>query len=69
MPVGVDLATLADLPRDVILEAKRVTALLTDLHTQQEVNSQAAVRATHRRAVVKVRHAFCTALEYRRWTS
>ncbi|KAI5997385.1 muts domain V-domain-containing protein [Pisolithus albus] len=61
---GVDLATLADLPRDVILEAKRVTALLTDLHTQQEINSQTAVRATHRRAVVKLQTQLSQALKH-----
>lgn len=61
---GVDLATLADLPRDVILEAKRVTALLTDLHTQQEISSQTAVRATHRRAVVKLQTQLSQALKH-----
>ncbi|KAI6104751.1 muts domain V-domain-containing protein [Pisolithus croceorrhizus] len=61
---GVDLATLADLPRDVMQEAKRVTALLTDLHTQQEASSQTAVRATHRRAVVTLQTQLSQALKY-----
>ncbi|KAI6043781.1 muts domain V-domain-containing protein [Pisolithus marmoratus] len=50
---GVELATLADLPRDVIQEAKRVTETLTDLHTRQELSSETGVQAAHRRAVVK----------------
>lgn len=61
---GVDLATLADLPRDVVQEAKRVAEILTDLHVRQEASSQTAVQATHRRAVVKLRTQLSQALEY-----
>ena len=53
---GLELARLADLPSDVIVEGKRVSHRLTELDEMQNQDSEASKVAIRRRALLKVRH-------------
>ena len=54
-PIGLELARLADLPNDVIEEARRVANALADIHARREEESETTIMAVRRRAVSKVR--------------
>ncbi|KAG6333660.1 hypothetical protein ID866_5430 [Astraeus odoratus] len=61
---GLQLAALADLPDDVMEEGKKVAMALSDLHAQQEEQSEAGIIATHRRAVLRVRMMYSRKFQY-----
>ena len=54
LSVGVELARLADLPPDVLVEGKRVAEKLHALQTQQEGASESAKTAVKRKALLRV---------------
>lgn len=56
--IGLELARLADLPSDVIEEARRISNALADLHARREKESETSITAMRRRAVLKVRIAY-----------
>ena len=51
---GLELARLADLPEDVILEASRVTNHLAQVETQNEEESESSMIAKRRKALLRV---------------
>ena len=52
---GLDLARLADLPADVLTEAKRVAENLAALHARNEKSSLSNQVALRRKALLRVR--------------
>lgn len=54
LSLGVELARLADLPPDVLVEGKRVAETLHALQTQQEGASESAKTAVKRKALLRV---------------
>ena len=54
LSLGVELARLADLPPDVLVEGKRVAEKLHALQTQQEGASESAKTAVKRKALLRV---------------
>ncbi|KAN0101113.1 MutS domain V domain containing protein [Tylopilus felleus] len=61
---GLELARLADLPSDVIEEARRISNALADLHARREKESETSITAMRRRAVLKLRSQLTQALEH-----
>ncbi|KAF8439384.1 muts domain V-domain-containing protein [Boletus edulis BED1] len=61
---GLELARLADLPSDLIIEGRRVANALAGLHARREEESQTTIVATRRRAVVKLRSQLTQALDH-----
>jgi DNA mismatch repair protein MSH4 len=52
--VGLELARLADLPQDVLVEGKRVAKNLAALHARHEENSESSKIAMRRKALLRV---------------
>ena len=52
--IGIDLARLADLPLDVLVESRRVAERLTVLQTRQEESSESRKIAIRRKALLRV---------------
>ncbi|KJA21853.1 hypothetical protein HYPSUDRAFT_87688 [Hypholoma sublateritium FD-334 SS-4] len=61
---GVELARLADLPPDVLVEGKRVAETLHALQTQQEGASESAKTAVKRKALLRLRTQLVQAYEH-----
>ncbi|KAF8885255.1 DNA mismatch repair protein MutS [Gymnopilus junonius] len=61
---GLQLAKLADLPSDVLVEAKRVADILTDLQTKHEESSEGYRIATRRKALLRLRTQLVQAYEH-----
>lgn len=51
---GIDLARLADLPPDVLVEGRRVAEYLEALQTSHEESSESSKIAIRRRALLRV---------------
>ena len=51
---GLDLANLADLPEDVILEARRVANHLAQVEAQNDEESESSIIAKRRKALLRV---------------
>ena len=51
---GIDLARLADLPLDVLVESRRVAERLADLQTSHEESSESRKIAIRRKALLRV---------------
>lgn len=52
--IGIELAGLADLPQDIIVEGQRVAYRLSDLHAKREVESKSGKIALRRKALLRV---------------
>lgn len=52
---GLDLARLADLPEDVIAEARRVSDKLTELEARKHEDSKSNKIAIRRKALLRVK--------------
>ncbi|KAL4244476.1 DNA mismatch repair MutS family protein [Abortiporus biennis] len=61
---GLDLATLADLPDDVLTEGRRVAEKLTELETQKEEDSKTNKIAIRRKALLRLRTQLTQALDH-----
>ncbi|KIY64938.1 hypothetical protein CYLTODRAFT_438032 [Cylindrobasidium torrendii FP15055 ss-10] len=61
---GLDLARLADLPDDVLCEAKRVAENLAALHAKNEKSSKSNMIALRRKALLKLRNQLNQAYEH-----
>ncbi|KIM39112.1 hypothetical protein M413DRAFT_419584 [Hebeloma cylindrosporum] len=61
---GLELARLADLPPDVLVEGKRVAESLTALETRHEESSQSHKIAIRRKALLRLRTQLTQAYEY-----
>ncbi|KAG7450886.1 uncharacterized protein BT62DRAFT_1046066 [Guyanagaster necrorhizus] len=59
-----ELARLADLPSDVLTEAKRVSANLSDLHARNEKESESTQITIRRKALLRLRTQLNQALEH-----
>jgi DNA mismatch repair protein MSH4 len=57
--LGLQLARLADLPKDVLIEAEKVAQHLSDESAQNDENSESAKVARRRKTVLKVRLLHC----------
>ena len=56
---GIDLARLADLPLDVLIESRRVAERLAVLQTNHEESSESRKIANRRKALLRVNSSFC----------
>ena len=54
MTLGLELAKLADLPDDVLKEARRVTTRLSELEDMSKQNSEGIMVALRRKAMLRV---------------
>lgn len=54
---GLDLARLADLPDDVLVEARRVSEKLTELEERKVAESQSNKISLRRKALLRVKRA------------
>jgi len=54
LPLGLQLAKLADLPDDVLSEAARVTGLMEENHSAKEASSDAGKTAQRRKIFLRV---------------
>lgn len=54
LPLGLELARLADLPTDVLTEAKRVAEKLEALQSKDEEESESSKIALRRKALLRV---------------
>ena len=54
MILGLELAKLADLPDDVLKEARRVTTRLSELEDMSKQNSEGIMVALRRKAMLRV---------------
>ncbi|KAI0245681.1 muts domain V-domain-containing protein [Lactifluus subvellereus] len=63
---GLQLARLADLPKDVLIEAGEVAQRLGDESAQKDENSESIKVARRRKAVLKLRTTLTQALEHSR---
>ncbi|KAF7297326.1 MutS 4 [Mycena indigotica] len=61
---GLELATLADFPRDVVAEGKRVATKLAALHARQEEDSESNKVAIRRKALLRLRTQLVQAYEH-----
>ncbi|PFH48211.1 hypothetical protein AMATHDRAFT_150385 [Amanita thiersii Skay4041] len=61
---GLELARLADLPEDVLVEGRSVAKVLRALHTQHERASESGKIFTRRRALIRLRTQLTQALEH-----
>ncbi|KAF7321085.1 MutS 4 [Mycena chlorophos] len=61
---GLDLATLADLPSDVLSEGRRVATRLADLHAREEEDSESSRIAIRRKALLRLRTQLKQAYEH-----
>ncbi|KAF8641530.1 hypothetical protein AX16_009908 [Volvariella volvacea WC 439] len=61
---GLDLARLADLPKDVLIEGKRVAELLTKLQTKDEAQSESNKIAMRRKALLRLRNQLAQVLNH-----
>ncbi|KAL9709267.1 MutS protein msh4 [Leucoagaricus gongylophorus] len=61
---GLELARLADLPEDVILEASRVANHLAQVETQNEEESESSMIAKRRKALLRLQTQLSQAYEY-----
>ncbi|KAK0440784.1 muts domain V-domain-containing protein [Armillaria borealis] len=61
---GLELARLADLPSDVLTEAKRVSSNLSALHARNEENSESTQITTRRKALLRLRTQLKQALDH-----
>ncbi|KAF8972583.1 muts domain V-domain-containing protein [Flammula alnicola] len=61
---GVELARLADLPSDVLVEGRRVAEKLTALQTRHEESSEGSKIAIKRKALLRLRTQLTQAYEY-----
>lgn len=61
---GLDLANLADLPEDVILEARRVANHLAQVEAQNDEESESSIIAKRRKALLRLRTQLSQAYEY-----
>ncbi|KAJ7054753.1 muts domain V-domain-containing protein [Mycena amicta] len=61
---GLELAALADLPKDVLVEGRRVATRLAALHARQEENSESNKVAIRRKALLRLRTQLTQALEH-----
>lgn len=52
--LGLELARLADLPADVLVEGKRVAINLAQLHARHEEDSESSKIAMRRKALLRV---------------
>lgn len=52
--VGLELARLADLPPNVLVESKRVAETLAELHAKQKEDSESSKIAVRRKALLRV---------------
>ena len=62
--IGIDLARLADLPLDVLVESRRVAERLTVLQTRQEESSESRKIAIRRKALLRVIPSSVTSCVY-----
>ncbi|KAH9982043.1 hypothetical protein BGW80DRAFT_729 [Lactifluus volemus] len=63
---GLQLARLADLPKDVLIGAEKVAQHLSDESAQNDENSESAKVARRRKTVLKLRTTLTQALEHSR---
>ena len=56
IPPGLDLASLADLPNDVLAEARRVSEKLVELEARKNEESKSNRVAIRRKALLRVKH-------------
>lgn len=61
---GLELARLADLPEDVLVEGREVAEKLAALHTRQEKESESGKISARRRVLLRVRTQLCQALDH-----
>ncbi|KAJ7938393.1 muts domain V-domain-containing protein [Mycena leptocephala] len=61
---GLELARLADLPQDVLVEGKRVAKNLAALHARHEENSESSKIAMRRKALLRLRTQLTQALDH-----
>lgn len=61
---GLELARLADLPSDVLTEAKRVSSNLSALHARSEKDSESSQITTRRKALLRLRTQLKQALDH-----
>ncbi|KAL1755189.1 muts domain V-domain-containing protein [Schizophyllum commune] len=61
---GLELARLADLPEDVLTEAKRVASQLAALHARHEESSESNKIAVRRKALLRLRTQLIQAYEH-----
>jgi len=61
---GIDLARLADLPSDVLVEGRRVAAHLAALQTRHEASSESSRFAMRRKALLRLRTQLTQAFEH-----
>ncbi|KAK0475108.1 muts domain V-domain-containing protein, partial [Armillaria novae-zelandiae] len=62
--LGLELARLADLPSDVLTEAKRVSSNLSALHARNEEDSESTQVTTRRKALLRLRTQLKQALDH-----
>ncbi|KZT09019.1 uncharacterized protein LAESUDRAFT_742230 [Laetiporus sulphureus 93-53] len=61
---GLELARLADLPEDVLVEAKRVSEHLTDMEEREQRESHTNMVAIRRKALLRLRTQLTQALDH-----
>ncbi|KIL62206.1 hypothetical protein M378DRAFT_187403 [Amanita muscaria Koide BX008] len=61
---GLELARLADLPEDVLVEGREVAEKLAALHTRQQKESESGKISARRRVLLRVRTQLCQALDH-----
>ncbi|KAK7055436.1 muts 4 [Favolaschia claudopus] len=61
---GLELALLADLPQDVLVEGKRVAKRLAALHARNEEKSESSKIAARRKALLRLRTQLTQALDH-----
>ncbi|KAI0809119.1 muts domain V-domain-containing protein [Irpex lacteus] len=61
---GLDLARLADLPEDVLTEARRVSEKLTALEEKKKEDSKSNKVAVRRKAMLRLRHQLVQVLDH-----
>ncbi|KAJ7222335.1 muts domain V-domain-containing protein [Mycena pura] len=61
---GLELASLADLPKDVLVESKRVATKLAALQMRQEEHSESGKIAIRRKALLRLRTQLTQALDH-----
>ncbi|KAG6874127.1 hypothetical protein C0995_005543 [Termitomyces sp. Mi166 len=62
--LGLELARLADLPDDVLIEGKRVAEALAALHARHEEESESSQAAVRRKALLRLRTQLIQAFEH-----
>ncbi len=54
VPLGLELAQLADLPSDVLIDASRIATRLTELEANRKEDSESSRIALRRKALLRV---------------